>query len=51
MNINKRIIRALKLLIVCVCLQGTISCGENSRGLIIRALPQELTVSEVVDAA
>jgi hypothetical protein len=49
MNINKRVGRALKLLIVCVCLQGVASCSSGA--IIIRALPPELTISEVVDNA
>jgi hypothetical protein len=49
MNINKRVVRALKLLIVCVCLQGVASCSSGA--IIIRALPPEPEASKVVDAA
>jgi hypothetical protein len=50
MNINKQVSRAFKLFMVCICLQIVANCA-SSIGLIVRVLPPELTVSEVVDAA
>jgi hypothetical protein len=57
MNINKRVGRALKLLIVCVCLQGVVR-GSGSLIVVVtggnfavRATQAEPEASKVVDAA
>ena len=49
MSINKQVARTLTVFMVCICLQAVANCYEYR--LIIRTLPPELEVSEVVDNA